>query len=118
MVSGLDHGQGFAHRWFEIGKEAWQDVRNVDCLLEGVEPVTSTMMLYSLATQDELAAQKRPTDFRHSLLGALELLTYAGRPVESIPEFRLSSEFLGRFETLVLPEVEVLSDGQAEMIRG
>jgi hypothetical protein len=118
MVSGMDRGQGYAHRWFDIGKEAWQDVRNVDCLLEGIEPVTSTMMLYSLATQDELAAQKRPTDFRHSLLGALELLTYAGRPVESIPEFRLSPEFLGQFETLVLPEVEVLSDGQAEMIRG
>ncbi len=117
MVTGLDHGQGFAHRWFDIGKEAWQDVRNVDCLLEGIEPVTSTMMLYSLATQDELAAQKRPTDFRHSLLGGLELLTYSGRPVESIPEFRLSAKHLAQYETLVLPEVEVITDAQAAMIR-
>jgi hypothetical protein len=37
--------------------------------------------------------------------------------VESIPEFRLTPQLLDRFETLVLPEVECLSDAHAEMIR-
>ena len=117
MVSGIEGGRGYTQRWFDLAAEAWQDVRNVDCLLDGIQPVTSAMMLYSLGTQDEMAAQNRPTAFRQSMLGALELLTYTGRPVESIPDFRLSPEFLGRFDTLVLPEVEVLSDGQAEQIR-
>jgi hypothetical protein len=117
MVSGIEGGRGYTQRWFDVAAEAWRDVRSVDCLLEGIEPVTSSMMLYSLATQDEMAAQHRPTAFRQSMLGALELLTYTGRPVESIPDFRLSPELLARFDTLLLPEVQVLSDAQAEQIR-
>ena len=117
MVSGLEGGRGYPQRWFDMATEAWQDVRNVDSLFDGIQPVLSSMMLYSIGTQDELAAQKRPTAFRQSMLGALELMTYTGRPVESIPDFRLSPDLLGQFDTLVLPEVEVLTDAQVEQIR-
>jgi hypothetical protein len=116
VIGGLD-GQGFSKRWFNVAKETWADIRNVDCLLEGAEPVLSTAVLYSEPTRTELAGQKRPQDFRSSVLGALETMTYSGRPVESIPEFRLTSSELKNFELLVLPEVEVLSDEQAEVIR-
>ena len=116
VLSGLD-GQGFSKRWFQVAKETWQDVRNVDSLLEGIQPVYSTGMLYSASTGKELDTQKRPVDFRRSNLGALETLTYAGRPVESLPEFRIKPNDLKQFETLVLPEVEVLSDERAETIR-
>ena len=68
-------------------------------------------------TRAELDSDKRPVDFRQSVLGALETLTYAGRPVESVTDFNLSQEVLDRFEVLVLPEVEVLTDGQAEVVR-
>jgi len=116
IVSDLD-GQGFSKRWFEVAKETWGDVRNVDGLLKGIEPLYSVGMLYSASTGKELDAQKRPVDFRRSNLGALETLSYAGRPVESLPEFRLTDEDLKQFEALVLPEVEVLADTQAEVIR-
>ena len=116
VIGGLDQ-QGFSKRWFEVAHETWQDVRNVDSLLEGIEPVLSTAVLYSEASRQELAVQKRPQDFRSSILGALETMTYSGRPVESIPAFRLQPEELGKFELLILPEVEVLSDRQAEDIR-
>ena len=117
IISGLD-GQGFSKRWFEVAKETWEDVRNVDCLLgPHIQPLLSTAMLYSESTRKELDAENRPVDFRQSTLGALETLTYAGRPVESLAEFRLKPEVLDQFEVLVLPEVEVLSDGQAEVIR-
>jgi len=117
IISGLD-GQGFSKRWFEVAKETWEDVRNVDCLLgPQIQPLLSTAMLYSESTRKELDAENRPVDFRQSTLGALETLTYAGRPVESLAEFRLKPEVLDQFEVLVLPEVEVLSDGQAEVIR-
>ena len=118
IISGLD-GQGFSKRWFEVARETWEDVRNVDCLLgPQIQPLLSTAMLYSESTRKELDAESRPVDFRQSTLGALETLTYAGRPVESLAEFRLKPEVLDQFEVLVLPEVEVLSDGQAEVIRG
>jgi hypothetical protein len=74
-------------------------------------------VLYSEPTREELAGQKRPQDFRSSVLGALETMTFAGRPVESIPEFRLQPDELRKFEVLVLPEVEVLSSVQADVIR-
>ena len=118
FVSGLDDGQGYSESWFRTAKGAWDDARNVDCLLEGVEPVLSSAVFYCQSTQSELEAQKRPTDFRHSVLGALELLTYTGQPVESLPEFRLTPDLPSRFDTLVLPEVEVLSDRHVEVIRG
>ncbi len=117
MVSGMNGGKGYSDRWFNIARDAWQDVRNIDCLLEGAEPVLSSAVLYSQSTQDELAADKRPTDFRASMLGSLELLTFTGRPLESLPEFRLNSSLLSQFDTLVLPEVEALSDAHAEIIR-
>ena len=117
IISGLD-GQGFSKRWFAVAKETWEDVKNVDCLLgPNIDPLLSTAMLYSESTRKELDAEKRPVDFRQSTLGALELLSYAGRPVESLAEFRLTPEMLDQFDVLVLPEVEVLSDRQAEIIR-
>jgi hypothetical protein len=116
IISDLD-GQGFSKRWFAVAKETWTDVRGVDAVLEGIRPVLSTAMLYSVSTRAALDAQKRPVDFRSSTAGALETLTYAGRPVESLAEFRLKPEQLEKFEALVLPEVEVLSDAQAEVIR-
>ena len=116
IVSGLD-GRGYSKRWFQVANEAFADVRNVDCLLEGIQPVCSTAMLYSESTRAELAVQKRPVHFRQSNLGALETLTFAGRPVESLAEFRMTREELSKYETLVLPEVEVLSDSQTNIIR-
>ena len=117
IVSDLD-GHGFSKRWFAVAKETWEDVRNVDTLLKGIQPILSTAMLYSVSTRDKLDAENRPLDFRHSTLGALETVTYAGRPVESLAEFRLTAEEIAKYEALVLPEVEVLSDAQAEVIRG
>jgi len=116
VIGGLD-GRGFSKRWFEVADETWQDVRNVDGLLDGAEPLYSAAALYSQPTREELAGQKRPTDFRQSVLGSLETLTYSGRPVESIPEFRISPEFLKKFDLFVLPEVEVLSSAHADTIR-
>jgi putative glycosyl hydrolase-like family 6 (GHL6) protein len=117
VLGGLDQ-QGFSKRWFEVAKVTWEDVKNVDRFLgPDIEPLLSTAMLYSESTRAELDAENRPMDFRHSTLGALETLTYAGRPVESLPEFNLKPEMLDRFEALVLPEVKVLSDPQAEVIR-
>ncbi len=117
VVGGID-GQGFSKRWFAVAKETWEDVKNVDCLLgPDLQPLSSIAMLYSESTRDELDAEKRPVDFRHSTLGALEILTYAGRPVESLAEFRLEKKALEEFQVLVLPEVEVLSSTQAEAIR-
>lgn len=116
VIGGLDE-KGFSKRWFQVAKEHWEDVRNVDHLFEGIQPVYSTAMLYSESTREELAGQKRPVDFRRSTMGALETLTYSGRPVESLPEFRMTAEELRPFELLVLPEVEVMSETHAQVIR-
>ncbi len=117
VLSGID-GQGFSNRWFSVATDAWKDVRNVDCLLgPDLKPLTSTAILYSDPTRRDFEANKHPQDFRHSVLGALETLTYAGRPVESLPDFKLKAEILSKFEVLVLPEVVALSDAQAETIR-
>ena len=115
LVSNVD-GVNYSVRWFDRAREAFADVRNVDCLLPGVQPVLSSAALYSQPTMQEMAAQKRPRDFRYSILGALENLTYSGRPVESLPEFRLTPELLRQLDTLVLPEVECLSDAHAALI--
>jgi hypothetical protein len=115
LVSNVD-GVNYSVRWFDRAREAFADARNVDCLLSGAQPVLSSAALYSQPTMQEMAAQKRPRDFRYSVLGALENLTYSGRPVESLPEFRLTPELLRRLDTLVLPEVECLSDAHAAMI--
>ncbi len=117
VLGGID-GQGYSKRWFEVAEETWEDVKNVDCLLgPDLDPLRSVAMLYSESTRNELDAQKRPVDFRHSTLGALETLTYAGRPVESLAEFRLEEKTLAQFQVLVLPEVEVLSAPQVDTIR-
>jgi hypothetical protein len=116
VVSDVD-GEGFSKRWFSVAKETWGDVRNVDSLLDGIQPVLSTAMLYSVSTRAALDAQNRPVDFRRSTVGALESMTYSGRPVESLAEFRLTGEELAKHEALVLPEVDLLSDAHAEIIR-
>ena len=116
VIGGLE-GRGYTQRWFDVNTETWKDVRNVDCLLPGIEPVYGNAVLYSEATRGELDARKRPLDFRNSTLGALENMVYSGRPLESIPEFRLTRELLGRIEMLVLPETEVLSSQHADLIR-
>lgn len=116
VLSGID-SQGFSTRWFHVATEAFADLRNVDCLMKDLEPVCGTVLLFSESTRDETCIQRRPMDFRHSTLNALELMTYSGRPVEGVPEFRFQPDYLKRFELLVLPETEVLSDQQAQTIR-
>lgn len=117
IIGGLDE-QGFSKRWFRVAKETWTDVRAIDHLMgDGITPVLSTAMLYSEATREELAGQKLPVRFRRSVTGALETLTYSGRPVESFPEFRLTAQNLAQFEMLVLPEVLVLRSTEADIIR-
>ena len=116
IIGHLD-GQGFSKRWFEVATETWEDVRNVDAALEGVSPVTSAAVLYSETMRLERAAEKRPTAFRASVVGALETLTYSGRPVESVPEFRLTRDTLNQFDLFVLPEIDILSADHAELIR-
>jgi len=117
VVSGVD-GQGFSNRWFAVAKKAWADVRNVDCLLgPDLKPLLSAAVLYSDLARREAEADKRPYDFRRSIVGALETMTFAGRPVESLPDRDLIPEKLDRFELLVLPEVTSMSDRQAETIR-
>jgi hypothetical protein len=117
VLSGID-GQGFSNRWFAVATDAWMDVKNVDCLLgPDLKPVLSAGVLYSEGTRRELEADKRPQDFRRSTVGALETMTFAGRPVESLPDFKLRQEVLSQFEVLVIPEVSVLSAAQAETIR-
>ncbi len=116
LVAHVD-GQSYSERWFDRARDCFADVRQVDSLLGDIQPVYSTAMFYSEATREEADAQKRPLDFNHSTLGALETLTYAGRPVESLPGFRLTPEMLRNFELLVLPEVDALSDAHAEVIR-
>ncbi len=108
-------GVNYSVRWFDRAREAFADVREVDGLLAGLQPVLSGAILYSQPTMQEMAFQNRPLDFRHSVLGALETLTYAGRPVESLPEFRLASQ-LERLDLLVLPEVECLAEEHAAQI--
>ena len=113
VIGGLD-GEGFSKRWFDVARETWEDVRNVDSLLEEREPLLGTAVLYGEPTREELSGQEAACrDFRSSVLGALETMTYAGRPVESIPEFRLQPDELHKFDLLVLPEVEVLTSKQA-----
>ncbi len=116
VLGGLD-GRGYSRRWFDVAKETWADIRNVDSVLEGIEPLYCTAVLYSQGTLDELAIQKRPQAFRRSVLAALETMTYSGRPVESIPEFRMTPEMLRNFEMLVLPETEVISSPLSDSIR-
>jgi hypothetical protein len=117
VVSGVD-GQGFSNRWFAVAKDAWADVRNVDCLLgPDLKPLLSTAVLYSDLARHEAEADKRPYDFRRSIVGALETMTFAGRPVESLPDRNLNADTPGQFEVLVLPEVTAISDRQAETIR-
>jgi hypothetical protein len=116
VIGGMDD-RGFSRRWFDVAREHWEDVRNVDSLLGELEPVCSSAVLFSEATRDELYVQRRPQDFRLALAGAIENLVYAGRPVESIPEFRLTADLLDRFQLLVLPETEVLSSAHASLIR-
>ncbi len=116
IVGGLD-GTGFSRRWFQVAREHWDDVRGVDRFLGELEPVCSTAVLFSESTRDELTLQQRPRDFRQTMAGAIESLVYAGRPVECIPEFRLTRDFLDRFQLLVLPETEVLSSAQTSLIR-
>jgi hypothetical protein len=118
VIGGLD-GRGFSERWFRVAREHWEDVRGVDSLLgPGLEPMRSTAVLFSEVTREELYAQKRPQDFRQAIAAAVENMVYAGRPVECVPERRLTHELLERFQLLVLPETEVLSAAHASLIRG
>src|SRR5207237_8823277 len=54
IIGGLD-GEGFSKRWFSVAKETWEDVGNVDALLEGAEPVLSTAVLYGESPREAWA---------------------------------------------------------------
>ena len=93
-------------------------MRNVECLLPELgKPLYSAAIFFSESTRYEYDYERRPSEFRLSTLGALEVMANSGRPLECIPEFRLTREVLDAFELLVLPETDVLSSAHADLIR-
>jgi hypothetical protein len=97
-------------------------VEKVEPHIQDMEPITSVGILFSETTRDHLRAQQRNQDsfigldFLPSLLGCTETLTRTQYPVEFLPSSDLQSGSLSRFDLLVLPETEALSDADCQAI--
>jgi len=97
-------------------------VEKVEPLIQNLEPIPSVGILFSETTRDVLRAQQRNQDsfigqeFLPSLLGCAETVTRAQYPVDFLPSSDLQAGGLSRFDLIVLPETEALSDADCRAI--
>ncbi len=99
------------------------DVNKVEVHLQNLEPILSLGMVFSEPTRDYLQAERKGSlsfaagGFQRSIIGCAELLTRSQYPVEVIPQWRLNPEYLSQFDMVALPEVESLSETEAQALR-
>ena len=86
-------------------------------LAPGTVSVPCIAVVSGEATFDQYIAEEHPLDCRDSILGAVDLLYSTHYPVDSIPDWRLSADLLRNYQAVVLPETEVLTNAQGEVLR-
>jgi hypothetical protein len=93
-------------------------VEKVEPLIRNLEPIPSLGVLLSETTRDYLRDVRRfrssmiGGDFLPGLLASLEILCGTQYPVELVSSADLFNGSLSRFDLVVLPETEALSDGE------
>jgi hypothetical protein len=98
-------------------------VQRTEPQLRDLEPVASLGIFFSEATRDHLRAERKFTasfgggDFIPSVMGCAELLTQTHYPVEILPSWDLQPKSLSRFDLIVLPETDALSDAEGQALR-
>jgi hypothetical protein len=111
--------------FFEWAGHLQEYIGQVEPFLQNLKPITSLGIFFSEATRDHLAAQRLPggpfglggAELRDSIVGCLEILTRTQYPVGIIPPHRLNPDDLQRYDLIVLPETDAMSEVEGRALR-
>ncbi|MGC1302508.1 MAG: alpha-amylase family protein, partial [Caulobacteraceae bacterium] len=113
----LGYHQGFVEdrRWQAVGREvlAWQAAN--DAHFHNVRSLASVALVVSQRS-NRLYRAPPGTDALDAVQGMYQLLTEARIPFDVILESDLTPATLSRYRALVLPNVALMSDGQAQAV--
>jgi hypothetical protein len=109
--------KGFDHETIDAAQATLRDSFGWQRLFQGTTTVPGIAVVAGEQTFDEYTAEEHPLDLRDSVHGALDLLSSTHYPLDAIPDWRLKEEVLQPYGMVILPETEVLSDAQGEVLR-
>jgi len=98
-------------------KDTLEDSTAWERLAQGTESVPCIAVVSGEATFDQYIPEEHPLDCRDSIFGAVDLLFSTHYPIDAIPDWRLSADLLRNYRAVVLPETEVLTNAQGEVLR-
>jgi hypothetical protein len=114
MVSGQLHDR----RGLKVIEDLYVWHHKNERYLRNIEPVARVGVVYSQQTAEYYAG---PADARRLVedpqLGFYQALIEARIPFEMVHDHMLTPENIGRFKTLILPNIAALSDEQCEQLR-
>jgi hypothetical protein len=111
--------------FFEWAGQLQEYIGQVEPILQNLEPITSLGIFFSEATREHLVAQRSPglpvdfggTELHDSIVGCFEILTRTQYPVGIISPHRLNSDDLQRYDLIILPETDAMSEAEARALR-
>jgi hypothetical protein len=109
--------KGFDSETINACKETLRDSSGFERLFQGATSIPGLVVVAGEQTFDQYSAEEHPSDLRDSVQGALDLLSFTHYPLDAIPDWGLKEERLRQYNMVILPEVEVLSDAQGEILR-
>jgi hypothetical protein len=109
--------KGFDSETITACKEALRDSFGFESLFKGATSISGVAVVAGEQTFDQYTAEEHPVDLRDSVQGALDLLSSTHYPLDAVPDWGLKEETLRQYSLVILPEVEVLSDAQGELLR-
>lgn len=113
---GFDQGFHEDRRWKQPGLDVLPWLAEHDKHFHNVRAIADVALVVS-PLNNRVYPAPQGTDVLDHFHGAYKILTEARIPFEIVLDSDLSSETLGRYRTLVLPNIAVMSDSQAAQMR-
>lgn len=127
MADGVAHGMrpwfikfcgtNYDRRWLKPIEEAYAWHHGAERYLRNEEPVARVAMVYSQQSAWFYGGPEAHSKVEDHTLGFYHALVEARIPFEMVHDRLLDGEHIGRFKTLILPNIAALSDGQCEQLR-
>ena len=111
------NGKVIDHRWVKVIEDLYGWHYRNERYLRNVASMATVAMVYSQQTASFYGGAHAHAKVEDHALGFYQALVEARVPFDMVHDLLLDPEHIGRYRTLILPNIAALSDAQCEQLR-
>ena len=104
-------------RWLPVVEDIYRWHHGAEKYLRNEEPLARVALVYSQQTATFYGGDQARAKVEDHTMGMYQALIEARIPFEMVHDRLLDSQHIGKFKTLILPNIAALSDAQCDQLR-